>query len=317
MGLIKLQFLACCALGPQVLAQATRVIGNQRVGGFQYIGGRTVVLFQAVQGGRREILLETLHVFHARPAKTVNGLIVIADREQVVLLARQQAQPGILQLVGVLELIHQQVAETLPVMLQQVVLVAQQFMGAQQQFGKIDQPGTVAGLLVIVVNRCHLLPEGVAVGIDMLRAQTFILARVDEPLRLLGSMPVFIQVHAADDLSQGAQLVFTVEYLETVRQARFLPVQAQEPVGQPVKSAHPHAVDGALKQGLDAGAHLRRGLVGKGHGQYAEGPGLFHLQVPGDTMRQHPGLAAAGAGQHQDIAGRRADGLALRLVQTV
>ena len=149
----------------------------------------------------------------------------------------------------------------------------------------------------------------------MLRPQPFFLLRIDEPLRLLGGILVFIQVHAADDASQGAQLVLAVEDLETVRQARFLPVQAQKPVGKPVKRAHPHAADRPFQQGLDAGAHLRRSLVGERNRQYAVRRSLLRLQVPGDTVHQHPGLAAAGAGQHQDIAGRRGDRLALRLIQ--
>ena len=117
-GRVQFQFVARLAFRPQVLAQARRIVGNQGIGGTQYIGGRAIVLFQAMQGRRPEILLETLHIFHAGAAETVNGLIVVAHREQVVVLARQQAQPGILQGIGVLELVHQDMAKALLVMRQ-------------------------------------------------------------------------------------------------------------------------------------------------------------------------------------------------------
>ena len=86
---------------------------------------------------------------------------------------------------------------------------------------------------------------------------------------------------------------------------------------EPVEGAHPHPADRPPQQGFDTGAHLRGGLVGKGDCKYAEGRGLLRLQVPGDTMYQHPGFTAAGPGQHQDIAGWRRDNLALRLIQPV
>ena len=316
-GRVEFQFVARRAFGPEVLAQAGSIVGYQGIGGIQYVGGGTVVLFQPVQDRRGKVLLKTLHVLHPGAAEAVDGLVVVSDCEQVVVPARQQPQPGILQRVGILELVHQDMAKALPVMSQEIVPVTKQFVGSQQEFGKVNQAGAITGLLVAAVNRYHLLQDGIAVNIDMLRSQTLVLLPVYEPLRLLGGILVLIQVQPAYHPAQGTQLVLTVEDLKTVRQARFLPVQAQYPVGKPVESAHPHAAGRAFQQGLDPGAHLRGGLVGERDRQYAVWRSLFRVQVPGDTMHQHPGLTAAGAGKHQDIAGRRGHCLALRLVQSV
>ena len=80
-GCVQVQLAARFLVSPQVFAEAGHVVGDQGIGGIQDIRGRTIVLFKSVQSRRREILLEALHVFHAGAAKTVNGLIIIADRK--------------------------------------------------------------------------------------------------------------------------------------------------------------------------------------------------------------------------------------------
>ena len=67
---------------------------------------------------------------------------------------------------------------------------------------------------------------------------------------------------------------------------------------------------------LDAAAHLARGLVGERHRQDAVRRHVLDLHQPGDPMRQHARLAAAGAGQHQRRRERRGHGRALRVVET-
>src|SRR3546814_18154253 len=63
-------------------------------------------------------------------------------------VAGKQPHEAVLDAVGVLELVHQQLAEALPVVRQQRRRVAQHLVRAQQDLGEVDQPGTVAALLV-------------------------------------------------------------------------------------------------------------------------------------------------------------------------
>ena len=84
-----------------------------------------------------------------------------------------------------------------------------------------------------------------------------------------------------------------------------------------MKSAHPHGRGGNAEQGLDARAHLAGGLIGKGHRQYAEWRQAADLAGPGDAVRQHPGFAAAGAGEHENMPRLGADGFALAIVQII
>lgn len=54
-----------------------------------------------------EIVEEALDVLHLRAAPAVNGLIVIADDHHLAGIARQQADPRVLNVVGILKFVHQ------------------------------------------------------------------------------------------------------------------------------------------------------------------------------------------------------------------
>ena len=95
----------------------------------------------------------------------------------------------------------------------------------------------------------------------------------------------------------------------------FLPVLAQQAVGDAVKRADPQPADGLIQHGFDPAAHFGGGLVGESHGQNRPGRGVFHRQQPSDASGQHPGLAAAGTGQYAQGTQRRGDRLALGFVE--
>src|SRR3546814_4547040 len=109
---VQLDCFAVVAVGPQFLAEPAGVLRNQAVGGAEDGAGRAVVLFEADRLAAAEILVETQHVVDARAAPAVDRLVVIADREQHAAVAGERAQPVVLQLVGVLELVDEDVAKT-------------------------------------------------------------------------------------------------------------------------------------------------------------------------------------------------------------
>ncbi len=84
-----------------------------------------------------------------------------------------------------------------------------------------------------------------------------------------------------------------------------------------MEGADPHPLRVDLQQLLDALAHLCGGLVGEGHRQDRMQRSALDLVEPGDAVHQHPGLARAGAGEHQLTAQRRGHGLALGIVEGV
>ncbi len=140
---------------------------------------------------------------------------------------------------------------------------------------------------------------------------------IDIPLRLFRRPARLVEVELADHALDQAQLVVAVEDLEALRQAGFLVMQAQHAMREAVEGADPHRRGGNAEQRLDAPAHLARRLVGEGHREHRERRQAADLADPGDAVGEHAGLAAAGAGEHQDRAGLGADRLALALVQRI
>jgi hypothetical protein len=94
-------------------------------------------------------------------------------------------------------------------------------------------------------------------------------------------------------------------------------VAAQQPVGHGVERAAPHP-PGALRLGQLAGPgqHFPGRPPGEREEQDALGPHAG-CQQAGHPARQRAGLAAAGAGHHQQVAAVVHHGLALLGVQVV
>ncbi|MNS53282.1 hypothetical protein D3C72_860330 [compost metagenome] len=134
-GLVHAHRLAVAGVGAQVLAEAARVVRDQVVGRIQDMPVRAVVLLQLDQPAHAELVLEVAHIADVGAAEGVDALVVVAHgkhRGRVLrAVAGQQLEPLVLQHVGVLELVHQHVAEAVLVVLADGVVVAQQFVAAQ------------------------------------------------------------------------------------------------------------------------------------------------------------------------------------------
>ena len=209
-------------------------------------------------------------------------------------------------------------AEALLVVVQQHRVLQPQLVRSQQQLGEIDQPRALAALLVGGVDLEHGGAEEVAGRrLDVLRAPALVLLRVDPPGHLARREAAFIQLQIGADALEQPHLVVLVEHLERLGQARFLPVQAQQPVRQAVESAHPHAAGAVAQQRFDPAAHFRRRLVGEGDGQDAVRRHAHHFVQPADAVGEYAGLARTRARQHQRMAGRRGNHFALGRVEFV
>ena len=126
--------------------------------------------------GAREIALEVLHVGDVGAAKRVDRLVVVADGEHRRLRTGEKLQPLVLQQVGVLELVDQQVREAAPVVLAQAVVAGEQLVAAQQQLGEIDDAFALAQRFVQRVVLDLPAREFVA-GLDLVRPQALLLRR--------------------------------------------------------------------------------------------------------------------------------------------
>ncbi|CFP61046.1 Uncharacterised protein [Bordetella pertussis] len=292
--------LALALFGPEVLAQASGVVPDEGIGRIQDVAVRAVVLFQADDTAMCVIAFEVGHVADVGAAKRIDGLIVVADRENRRPGARQQTQPLVLQRVGVLELIDQDMAEAPLVMLSHRRVARQQLVRAQQQLGEIDHALALALRLVQLVDLDQLAPVRI-VGLDVAGTQPLFLGAVDETLHIARRVLLVVDIARLEQALDGGQLVGGIENLECLRQARVAMVRAQHAVAQAVEGTDPQATRVDRQQGRHAREHFTRRLVGKGDCQQRKWTGLAGLNQPGHPGRQYAGLAAARPGENQGV----------------
>jgi len=79
--------------------------------------------------GVGKILLEPEYCSRCARTPGIDRLVIVTHHERGNLLAREQADPGILDRVGILELVHQDVAEALLIVCQQFLTVTPQLQG--------------------------------------------------------------------------------------------------------------------------------------------------------------------------------------------
>ena len=193
------------------------------------------------------------------------------DDERDAGVACEQAQPGVLDGIGILKLVNQDVLKALSVMLQQFGILQPQFVSPEQQLGEIHQTGTLAERLVGLVDLHLALQVRVIAGLDVLRPTAFVLAAVDKPLQLLRRPLGLVQVQRFQHPAHQPLLVLAVEDLETLLQSGLQPVGAQQAMRQAMKGPDPHAAGRCRDQLLDAPAHLAGRLVGEGNCQNGVG----------------------------------------------
>ena len=168
-GLINAYRFASASGGPQVFTQAVFVMRNNCVGSIQNIAVRAVVFFQFNDVFNMKVGFKIAHVADAGAAEAVDGLVVIAYRKHAVVFTGQQFQPQVLQAVGILKFVYQNIAEAVLVMLADVGVTLQQLIAAQQQLGKVSYAIALALFVIFFKNLTQLLGVRV-VGIYSVRA---------------------------------------------------------------------------------------------------------------------------------------------------
>ena len=201
-GLEHAHLFARAGLGAQVLAQTARVARDQLVGRIEDVAIAAVIALQLDDLLHLELALEVGHVADLRTAKRVDALVVVADREHGRAVRSRRAsehlQPGVLQPVGVLEFVDQDVPEAPLVMVTQARVIAHQLIGAQHQLGEINDAFALALFLVRLVD-LHQHAALLVTHLDILRAQAFFLLPGDEPGGGLRHEAFFIELHRLDD----------------------------------------------------------------------------------------------------------------------
>src|SRR3989344_5746792 len=133
------QFLSPVFLRPQLFVALIGVVTNHMIGGDQNVLRGTVVLLEGDHGRVRVIFLKFENVADIRLAPPIDGLVVIADDEEVTMLSRKERDEEILRVIRVLILVHEDVAEAVLIALQNIGIFREQFDGKHKEIVKVER----------------------------------------------------------------------------------------------------------------------------------------------------------------------------------
>ena len=213
----------------------------------------------------------------------------------------EEAQPKILDDVGVLVFVDQNIAKPALEALEDVAVLAEEPQRFEQEVAEIDGVQRLeAGLVGCVERRAATAGEGGRLALRrVLRIEPPVLPTIDESSQCARRPALVVEVLRLQDLLQQSELVVGVEDGEVRAEADQLGVHAQDLDADRMERAHPrHPLRGPGEEAHPF-PHLARGLVGEGDRQNLVGARPARRDQMSDARREHAGFADAGAGENQ------------------
>ena len=143
-----------------------------------------------------------------------------------------------MQRIRILELIHQDVTESLLIVRTQRFILLQQFVGAQQEFGKIHRAFALTLRFVLSVNLYFAAGVGI-VRFGLPGTDALLFQGIDVMHHVARRKTLFIHPHRFDQTLDRCLLITGIENLKCFRQACSAPVRAQKTMTQTVESPDP------------------------------------------------------------------------------
>ena len=264
----------------------------------------------------RPVVGEIQDVAGQRAAPAVDRLVVVADDGEVAAGAGQQRDEPVLDGVGVLELVDQDVAAALAPALEDLRELPEELERENQQIVEVDG---IVGLQRARVARGGLRGEDrVGVGaVAGIRLAPLVLGARDRGEHAFGiDVAAADQAHLAERFLQSRKLVGGVVDREVALVAEVLDLAPQH--------AHAEGVERRDRRGLgplaDKFFHPLLQLLGRfvRESDREDRPGRdAALHEVGDAVRERARLAGAGTGEDQQRAVAVKDGFALARVESV
>ncbi len=294
--------IAGAELAPQLLVLAVGVVGDDGVGGIEDRLRAAVVLVEHDRGDVVERFFELGDVAQIGATEAVHALVVVADDGDLLVLGRQRQGDLVLRHVGVLVLVDEHVLKPLLVVGQHVGVGSEQLDRLHQQVVEVHRPGLQQPGLVVGVDVGVLAFEDVAGPLDrLLRGDQLVLPQADLAVGGARREPLGVEVEIAHDVARQPLGIGLVVDAERSRVAETIAVGPQDADTGRVERAHPHRPGDRPDQVGDAVTHLFGGLVGERDRQDRRRWNAF-VDEMGDAVGEHPGLARAGTGHHQQRA---------------
>ena len=289
--------------GEELLGLATDVVGDDRVGRVEDRLGGAEVLLEHDRGHVGERPLELQDVADVGAAPAVDRLVRVADDGDIAVGLAEQLDDLVLGVVGVLELVDEDVPEARLVGLAHVGVGLQQVGGDHEQVVEVHGVGSVQSVLVLRVNVGDALAEGIGpltrlfperLEVDQLR-----LGLADDALYRARRQPLLVVAELGGDHLDQASRVAVVVDREARAEAQPVGVGPQHAQAGRVEGRDPHLVGGRPDELDHPGPHLVGRLVGKGDGQDPPRRRVTGRHQVRDAPGEHACLARAGPGDDQ------------------
>jgi hypothetical protein len=224
----------------------------------------------------------------------------------------------VLDLVGVLVLVDQDVLEPPLVVLEHGRVLAQQAQGVAEQVVEVHRAGPAQAVLVFAEHVGDLALEQVAGPLgELLDVDAVVLGRADRGVDRAGREALGVEPQVTDDVAGEADGVGLVVDRELAGEAQLVGVAAQDADAGAVERRHPHLLGHRADQGRHPRLHLVGGLVGEGDGEDLERADALVPDEVGDAVGQDSGLARPRAGHDQQWPLRVGDRVGLHRVEPV
>ena len=313
---VALDRLTLADVGPKILGLATRVPRDHGIGRIQDRLGGAVVLVQDHHRGIREHPLELQDVPDVGTPEPVDRLVAVADDAQVPVFLGKHHHQVVLDGVGVLVLVDQDVLEPTAVFVEHVGVAAEESHRIAEQVVEVHCPCPLQPRLVLEEHLADPLLEGAGGPVRVCgRPQTLVLGRRDRGVDRAGREPLGVQVQVAHDVAGEAYGVALVVDAEPGREAYAFGIPSQDPHTRRVERRHPHPLGYGADQVGHTLLHLGGRLVREGDGQDSEGRHAPLGDQVGDAPGEDPGLAGPRTGDHQQRSRRMGDRIQLRRIE--
>ncbi len=285
------------------------------MGGIQNRLRGAVVLLQLDDLSTGKVLLEIEDVEDVCAAPGVDALVIIAHYADVAMLQGQELTEHVLNVIGVLELIHHDVLPPFPIALQRLRRLIEQPHREGQQIVVVERVIELQPLLIEAVDLDHgfvqvcFRPLG-----QRLRADELILGGRDAPQDGGRRQPLLINAELAADAFDERVLLAVIRDGEVPVPADSLNLVPEQAGANGVEGADTHRERNTADKLRHPLFHLIGGFVGERHRQHI---GRRHLVIEDqmrDAVSQHTRFARPRASQDQHRPVHRLDGLTLRRV---
>ena len=276
-------------VSPQVLPLPAPVVADDRVGGLQDVAGGAVVLLQADHPGVLILAFKGEDILDGGSPEAVDGLVVVAHHADVLPSPGQQRRQQVLEVVGVLILVDEDVAELPLVILPHVGVALEQADGVKDDVVKVQGPGGPELFLIGQVDVGDLLQAEVPLGPALVgvvpRQEHLVLGPGNVAQQRAGLEGLVIQVQLLQALLDDPEGIVRVVDGEGGGKAQLFNVPPEDAHAGGVEGGRPDVVGVGADGGFQPLLQLPGGLVGEGNGNDLPGHGgLQSAEEPGPAL---------------------------------